>query len=94
MKSKLPEYSDNTQGVEGWLELKGAEQGFNKDHRIPGTAHKYQCKAGFQLDDGTGEADGTNPEQILACQGSRKVDFSGITKKCVRKYPCVAKQAF
>ena len=81
LKSKYPEYADNSQGIEGWLELRGAEDGSAAKYMVPGTAWKYTCRYGFDLPpDGTG-----NPEQVLACQGSRKVDLSGITKICRRK---------
>ena len=50
-------------------------------HFCLGQGYKYKCSPGFwikSLED--------NPDQELYCQGSRKVDFSGITEDCVRKF--------
>ena len=81
MKHRMEEYSDNTQGITGWLERHGAETGSKAKYIVPGTAWRYKCRHGFDLPpDGTG-----NPDQILACEGSRKVDFSVITKQCRRE---------
>ena len=70
---------DNSLGLTGgFLELVGAETGFDQNYRIPGTSMKYQCSEGFDI------GSGSNPVQTLTCTAGRKVDFSGLSQ-CRRK---------
>ena len=71
----------DTSLAEGWLGLVGAHTGSFSAHRIPGTAFKYKCSTGFEV------SQGSNPDQVLVCQGSRLVDFSAV-QSCSRKFPC------
>ena len=75
----LSDAVDNTLGLTGgYLGLVGAEAGFDKRFRIPGTSMRYQCSEGFH----TGS--GNNPVQVLTCTAGRKVDLSGLSQ-CRRK---------
>ena len=75
----LSDAVDNTLGLTGgYLGLVGAEDGFDKRFRIPGTSMRYQCSEGFH----TGS--GNNPVQVLTCTAGRKVDLSGLSQ-CRRK---------
>ena len=75
----MSEAVDNSLGLTGgYLELVGAETGFEQSYRIPGTSMKYQCSQGFDT------GNGNNPVQVLTCSAGRKVDFSGLSQ-CRRK---------
>ena len=78
MAPKIPELANTTIVRNGWMELVGAATGFNQNYKIAGTTMKYECGAGFALENGT------NPEQSLSCAGSLRVDMSHITI-CERK---------
>ena len=76
----LSDAVDNSLGLSGgYLELVGAEAGFDQKYRIPGTSVNYQCSQGFD----TGS--GNNPVQTLTCTAGRKVDLSGLLQ-CRRKW--------
>ena len=75
----MSEAVDNSLGLTGgYLELVGAENGFEQSYRIPGTSLKYQCSQGFDT------GNGNNPVQTLTCTAGRKVDLSGLSQ-CRRK---------
>ena len=87
LETHLRQFAD-TSLRDGWLWLHAAGADSNINYRVPGTEFKYKCSSGFELDDFT------NPDRVLKCEGSRKVDFSSVTKRCIRKsiisnfYPC------
>ena len=69
----------DTSLAQGWLGLEAADTGSFSAHRIPGTAFKYRCSTGFEV------STDSNPEQVLVCHGSRRVDFSQV-QSCSRKF--------
>ena len=76
----LRNYAD-TSVVDGYLHLYAAVDpaAYNVDYRVPGTAFKYECSAGFGLDDYS------NPDREIKCEGNRKADFSSVSEICKRK---------
>ena len=80
MLDKLERFADNNK-AKGWLQIKDGVDDALTTYRVPGTSFNYNCSIGYFL-----KSSETNPDQPLYCQGSRKVDFSGITENCVRKF--------
>jgi hypothetical protein len=79
LEEKISSLANNTLAT-GSLDLEGPETGFSSSYRIAGSQFKYKCSKGFSL------PDGTNPEQLLSCSGSLKVDTTQVTL-CERKHP-------
>ena len=79
MLDQLERFADNNK-AKGWLQLKGGVSDEVWSYRVPGTSYNYNCSMAYFL-----LSSETNPDQPLYCQGSRRVDFSGITEQCVRK---------
>ena len=78
MREDIPSLANNTVATGGHLELVGAVDGFNASIRVPGSQMRYQCSAGFGMEDGS------NPVQELQCLGSRLIDRTTVAI-CERK---------
>ena len=77
LEDKLHEFGTDSPG--GWLEISEAGTESDLSFRIPGTEFKYKCSSGYY------QADKSNPDQILQCQGNMLVDTSAVVS-CIRKY--------
>ena len=76
LEDKLHEFGTDSPG--GWLEISEAGAESDLSFRIPGTEFKYKCSSGYY------QADKSNPDQILQCQGNMLVDTSAVVS-CIRK---------
>ena len=77
LEDEIYSLSNNTLAT-GYMDIQTAPTGFDKAYRIPGAQMNYKCSSGFGL------PTGDNPEQILKCPGSRKIDRTQVTL-CERK---------
>ena len=77
MSWKLSQFANNSLAT-GWLQYRSTGPESNWNYKVPGTKYKFSCSSGFQLENGT------NPNQLIYCLGSRLMGTSHLTT-CIRK---------